>query len=177
MKRFMFCFAATILFIACSNEKKENTNSEKTEPLSGSVSLPYTASYSSQFNDNVSDSDVLMVLNSYKYWEAGDMKSLAGTLADSVTFLSFDGTRYVGTNAGLGDIFAKHRDSISTVKIEMGAWVKSHSLDKKGDFVNVWYKETDTYKNGKTDSANYMDINGMYKGKIGFYSQYRQSLK
>ncbi len=177
MKRLMFFFAVTIFFNACNNGKNENASNEKTDSSASSVSLPYTASYSSQFNDNVSDSDVLVVMNSYKYWESGDMKLEAGTYADSITFHSFDGLKFVGTNAAAMELFSKHRDSISTVKIEMTAWVKSHSLDKKSDFVNVWYKETDTYKTGKIDSANYEDINAIYKGKIGFYSQYRQSLK
>lgn len=48
--------------------------------------MPYKANYSSQFNTSVSDSVVLTVLNSYKYWENADLNGLAGTIGDSIYF-------------------------------------------------------------------------------------------
>lgn len=34
-------------------------------------------------------------------------------------------------------------------------WPKNHPIKDSPDFINVWYKEIDTYKSGKVDSANY----------------------
>ena len=180
MKQFIMMVATAICFTACTNEKKEKTESEKTDSQmtsSPAVTLPYTATFSSQFNDKVSDQDLLNVLNSYKHWESGDMAALSGVLADSITYLGWDGTKYSGPKAALLEIWTKYRDSLSAVKIEIAAWTKSHSIDKQNDFIDVWYKETDTYKTGKIDSFNLMDANGVTNGKISWYSQYRQALK
>ena len=69
------------------------------------------------------------------------------------------------------------RDSMSSVKIDMSAWNKMYSTDKKTAFVVTWYDETDTYKSGKVDSASYQDINMMKDGKIVYYSQYKRPKK
>ena len=50
----------------------------------------------------------------------------------------------------------------------MDVWLPVHSNDKNEDAVLVWYKEIDTYKSGKVDSAYYNDINGIKDGKINF---------
>ena len=57
------------------------------------------------------------------------------------------------------------RDSLSSVKITMDVWLKNHSLKDSNDYINVWYKEIDTYKSGKVDSANYEDDNACKKRK------------
>jgi hypothetical protein len=49
--------------------------------------------------------------------------------------------------------------------------------DKKEGYVVAWYKETDTYKNGKVDSAYYHDINQVKDGKIVWYAQYKRPAK
>jgi hypothetical protein len=59
----------------------------------------------------------------------------------------------------------------------MTAWNKMYSTDKNEGFVVTWYDETDTYKNGKVDSASYQDINMMKDGKIIYYSQYKRPKK
>ncbi len=176
MKRVLLFSSAFFLFMACNNEAAKTAETKKEEPAASTVTLPYTAGYSSQFNDKVSDQDLLLVLNSYKYWETGDMNAVAGTLADSVRFEGSDGTRYSGAKAGLVDMWTKHRDSISTVQIMMDAWTKDHSIDKNDDYVLVWYKEIDTYKSGRVDSAYFADINQVKNGKISWFSQYKQAL-
>jgi ketosteroid isomerase-like protein len=179
MKSMLMMAAIAIFMIACKNEKKEPASPEKKEseqPAASSITFPYKANYSSQFNDKVSDEDVLLVLNSYKYWENNDMKALAGTLADTVSFQSWSAFTYDGPKAGLIDRWGKTRDSLSSVSISVDAWTKDHSVDKNEDFVLVWYKEIDTYKMGAVDSANFADINMIKNGKIVWYSQYRQKL-
>jgi hypothetical protein len=74
-------------------------------------------------------------------------------------------------------MWTKSRDSLSKVDLMMDAWVKSHSIDKNTDFVTVWYKEIDTYKDGRVDSAYYVDDNLVEKGKIVWYAQSKRVLK
>ncbi|MEO5649139.1 MAG: hypothetical protein ABIR03_04350 [Ginsengibacter sp.] len=69
------------------------------------------------------------------------------------------------------------RDSISSVKITMDVWLKNHSIKDNNDYINVWYKEIDTYKSGGIDSANFEDDNLVKGGIIVWYSSHKQHLK
>ena len=72
---------------------------------------------------------------------------------------------------------AKFRDSLSKVVITMYAWTSNHSVDKNEDWVNIWYKEVDTYKTGKIDSVDYEDDNLVKGGKIAWVSSHEQKYK
>ena len=176
----MLLFAGMFL-ASCNNDKKMGSGRSPDNPTvsaaDSSLKLPYKASYSSQWSDKVSDNDLQMVVNSYKYWQDADMKAVAGTLADSVYFNGWDGFQFSGTRDSLVNIWTKHRDSISNVKIDMDTWSRMHSVDKNDDFVTLWYKETDTYKDGRVDSARYTDVNQVKNGKISWFTQYKQELK
>ena len=174
MKKYILgILVLSALFIACNNKEEAKTDGTK----EGSAKLPYEAQYSTDFNNNVSDADLLTVLNSYKYWETGDMKGLRSTMGDSITVQGADGFRFKGATDSLLKIWTAFRnDSLSAVKITMDVWLKNHNNKDSTDFINVWYKEIDTYKSGKVDSANWEDDNAMKDGKIVWYSQHRQLL-
>lgn len=175
MKQLLFLALCAALLAACNSEPA--TIKSENKPDASNIQLPFTAAYSSQWNDKVSDADLLTVLNSYKHWQNNDMKALDAVMADSVEFESHSGFKYKGPKAGLLEMWAKSRDSLSKVDLVMDAWVKSHSLDKNTDFVTVWYKEIDTYKDGRVDSAYYVDDNLIEKGKIAWYAQTKRVLK
>jgi hypothetical protein len=182
MKRMIFFLFTVTLFIAC-NEAAKPAEEAAAEPakvaaVAPTVTLPYTAAYSSSWSDEVSDNDLLTVLNSYKYWEDGDMAGIKSCLADSIEFYSWSGFEYKGPNVGLLKLWSTSRDSLSSVKITMDAWRKMHSTDKNTDWVSVWYTEVDKYKiGGKVDSAYYQDDNMVVNGKIANYGQHKQYLK
>ncbi len=180
MKNVMVLLFAGIFLASCNNDTKMGGSRSESTPVSNgdsSLKLPYKANYSSQWNDKVSDKDLQMVINSYKYWQDGDMKAVAGTLSDSIDFNGWDGTSLNVTRDSLSHIWGKHRDSIGTVNIKMATWSRMHNTEKNDDIVTVWYDETDTYKNGTVDSARYADINMVKNGKIVWFSQYKQSMK
>lgn len=178
MNKLFMMFVVLTIMVSCNNEKKETGDTQKTEvTTSSTVSFPYKANYSSQFNDKVSDSDLLTVLNSYKYWETKDLASLGKTMGDSVYANMANGMTYKGGKDSIMNIWKKQLDSLNTINITVDAWVKSHSIDKNEDYVEVWYKEIDTYKSGKVDSANYADVNQLKNGRIYWFSSYRQELK
>ncbi len=178
MKKILLCFSFVGFLLACNNEKTNSETSSKDSTASTSMTdMPYKASYSSHFTQDVSDADLKTVLMSYKYWENGDMAGLAGTMGDSVMVNMNTGDHFNGTNADLMKIWSKYRDSLSSVAIDMQVWQKMYEPDKKDAAILTWYKETDTYKNGKVDSAYYHDINGLKDGKITFYSQYKRPAK
>ena len=172
MKKLISIFAIVIMAVACGAPKEETSQASVS-----TVALPYTATYSSQFSQIASDNDLLTVLNNYKSWETGDMPGLRSAFADSLTFTAWNGEVTVGPTDGIVGKWGSFRDSLSSVKIEMGAWLKLHSTDKNNDLINVWYKEVDTYKSGKVDSADWHDINVVATGKIVWYAQYRRPFK
>lgn len=182
MKRILFFLFIVVLYIACNSETKpaesgtDTTAKAAETPAAPAVTMPYTPMYTT-LTDDVSDADLLTVLNSYKYWENGDMASVRSTLSDSVGFHSWNGWEFNGTGDSLLTYWKLSRDSLSSVKINMTAWRKQHSPEKKEDWVSVWYDEVDIYKTGKVDSASYQDDNLVVFGKIRYYSQHKQYLK
>ena len=173
MKKFIFAFFAFVAFFVACNNKEES----KSGNSASSLKLPYEAGYTSEFNNNVSDADLLLVLNSYKYWETGDYTSLRSTMGDSMSVDGADGFKFNGRTDSLMKIWKTMRDSLSSVVIKVDVWLKNHALKDSADYINVWYKEIDTYKSGKVDSANYSDVNMVKNGKIVWFSQFKQKTK
>ncbi len=174
MKKIILILIAFPALIVSCNPKEETKTTGKT---TSSVEMPYKASYSTDFNSDVPDSMLLMALNTYKYWESGDMNALRATMGDSMSVYGADGFKFIGLTDSLMPKWKAVRDSISTVAITMDVWLKNHSLKDSIDYVNVWYKEIDTYKNGKVDSAYFEDDNGIKNGKLIWFSSHRQELK
>ncbi|MDH4091397.1 MAG: nuclear transport factor 2 family protein [Cyclobacteriaceae bacterium] len=175
MKRIVLLLPLAICAFACTNPQQEVAK-EPAQKMS-TVVFPYTASYTSNFSSDVSDSDLLAVLNSYKAWETGDMQMLRASFGDSISFTGWDGTLYTGPTEGLLDKWAVSRDSLSSVELKIGVWDRNHDIDHNADYVGLWYTEIDTYKNGKIDSAEWHDINAVKDGKIRWYAQYRRPFK
>ena len=170
------CFA--MFLFSCNNSKTETASAgTDTTAKSTMTDLPYTASYSSNFTDDVSDADLKMVLMTYKDWADGNISNLANSMADSVYVEFNNGDKFNGAKADLLKIWNKTRDSLSSVTIEMQVWKKLYEPNKKEAAILTWYKEIDTYKTGKVDSAYYHDINGIKDGKISFFSQYKRPAK
>ena len=178
MKKSSLFLLIGIFVMSCNNEvKKDEPVVVKGEKITVPVDLPYTATFSSNWTDNVSDADMLTVLMTYKDWADGNISGLSKAMGDTVTLDMPNGDHSVKTNAELMKTWTTNRDSLSSVKIEMVAWQKMYSADKKQEFIVTWYDETDTYKSGKVDSAAYHDINGLQNGKIVYYGQYKRPKK
>jgi ketosteroid isomerase-like protein len=179
-KTFICC---SLLFLAsCTNNDTQVKSTSATDSSGKTTAqptgdLPYTASYSSQWSNDVSDADLKTVLTTYKDWETANLSGLKNAMADSVVIDMSDGHHYTKTNADLMKMWSTYRDSLSSVTIKMNAWHKMYSTDKKEGYVVTWYDETDTYKNGKVDSASYHDINQLKNGKIVWYAQYKRPKK
>jgi hypothetical protein len=178
MKRTFLFIGVMLIAMACQTPPKEAEKTETTvapaETAKSTVTMPYTATYSSTFTSDVSDEDLKNVLDSYVYWENGDMKALSAVMGDSIFFENHAGVQKTYSNADLMKVWQKSRDSLSNVKIRMVAWQKLKS-DKGHKFILTWYDEIDTYKTGKVDSVVMHDINTIDSvGKIVRYSQYRK---
>jgi hypothetical protein len=179
MKKILLCFACGTILLSCNNDKAEPATAiaSTTDSAKSTVDLPYKASYSSSWSTDVSDADLKMVLTTYKDWADNNISGLQSAIADSVGWEMTTGDHKRLSKADLAKMWATYRDSLSSVKIDMAGWQKMYSTDKKDGFIVTWYDETDTYKNGKVDSAAYHDINQVKDGKIVWYSQYKRPKK
>lgn len=181
MRKIFLCFGSAIFLLSCNTEKEKTATETGTDTSvaveKSTVDLPYKASYSSSFTTDVSDEDLKLVLTSYKDWSAGNFDGLSNALGDSVEYDANDGSSMHLPKAELIKLWKTYRDSMSSVTIEMHAWQKMYASDKKEGHVVTWYKEIDTYKNGKVDSATYHDINRVKDGKITWYSTMKRGFK
>jgi ketosteroid isomerase-like protein len=180
MKKTLLLIWWVSFIVACNSNQQKTSSSNTNENTTSSkapADLPYTPSYSSSWSDNVSDADLKMVLMTYKDWSTGDMKALSNAMADTVEFDMYTGDRFKLSNAELMKMWTTSRDSMSSVAIDMQGWNKMYATDKKEGYIVTWYKETDSYKTGKVDSAYYHDINQVKDGKIIWYSQYKRPAK
>ncbi|MBI5372864.1 MAG: hypothetical protein HZA79_12650 [Sphingobacteriales bacterium] len=176
MKKILFSFVL-LSFLSCNNKEKEvPAETPKAGNADTPEGLPYTASYTSNWSSNVSDADLKTVLQSYKDWADGNLKGLAAAMGDTVDVDMSNGVSLHVTRDSLMKMWTTYRDSLSSVSIDMATWHKMYAVDKKDAAVVTWYKEIDTYKTGKVDSAVYHDINMMKNGKIIWYSQYKRPL-
>jgi hypothetical protein len=172
MKKITVLLMVTTLFAACKNEETKEIKETKQ-----TLTMPYKATYSSSFVCSDNEKNAQTVLQSYKDWEDNKLNNWATYLGDTVNMIFFDGTNMRSPK----DKFIKdaqvYRDSITSSKIEILAYTNLHSTDKNTDWVNVWYKQTDTWKKGLVDSAFFQDDNMLVNGKIVFISSKKQILK
>ncbi|MBS1627138.1 MAG: hypothetical protein JSR09_09885 [Bacteroidetes bacterium] len=172
MKKTILLLAVPLLIMSCKNENA-STDAKKDAP----VTYPYQATYSSDWAISTNTKDAQTVLQSYKDWETDKLSNGTSYLADTVEIESWTGDRMKLTKDSTLHLWQKYRDSISSSKINVIAWVGLHSNNKNQDWVSVWYTQTDTYKSGKIDSAFFQDDNRIKDGKINFISTKKQGLK
>jgi ketosteroid isomerase-like protein len=180
MKKTLVCFLCGTILWSCNNDKDKTATggtADSTSTAKSTVDLPYTASFSSSFSTDVSDADLKTVLMSYKDWADGNMGNVAKEYGDSLTWNRPTGEFYHLPNADIMKIWSTYRDSLSSIAIDMQAWQKMYATDRKEAYIVTWYKETDTYKGGKADSAYYHDINQVKNGKIIQLEQYKRPAK
>lgn len=177
MKKLFYMPCIFVLLFACNNEAGKTADTTPAATETKTVDLPYKASYTSSWDNNVSDADLKMVLTSYKDWVDGNIDGLMNAIGDSIWIDAYSGTSANYAKADVRKMWSTSRDSLASVVIDMQAWEKMHSTDKNDSFVVVWYKQIDTYKTGRIDSAQWHDINQVKGGKIVWYSQYKRPLK
>ena len=177
MRRILFGLLSGTVLLACNNAEVKSTSTTADSTAKMATDLPYTARYTANWSDNVSDADLKMVLNTYKDWSDANMPGLESALADTVEVDMADGMHLKKPKADIITMWKSHRDSLSSVAIKMDTWHKMYATDKKDGYIVTWYDETDTYKDGHVDSAAYHDINQVKDGKITWYATYKRPKK
>ena len=141
MKRTFLCLCFAIFLFSCNSSKTESASTSTDSTAKSTMTdLPYKASYSSNFTDDVSDADLKMVLMTYKDWADGNISNLANSISDSVYVEFNNGDKFNGTRADLMKIWNKTRDSLSSVTIDMQVLKKLYEPNKKDAAIITWYK-------------------------------------
>ena len=178
MKKLLFCLSLGLILLSCNNDKEKPVTTETTSTAEKStVELPYTASYTSSWSTDVSDTDLKTILTTYKDWSDGNISGLQTAMGDTVSVDMYTGDHFKLSKADLAKMWGTYRDSLSSVKIDMQGWQKMYATDKKETYIVTWYDETDTYKNGRVDAGSYHDINQLKDGKLVYYAQYKRPKK
>jgi hypothetical protein len=151
-KTFLF-LAAAVLLAACSNEKKEETKTD--DQSKSSVTLPYTASYSSSFEMGDPKHVATILQGSWKDWEENKLDKTKW-LAD--TIVAFHSNFMVSQGAdSLIARWKRLRNGYTSVIDTIEAAMSVRSKDKNENWVLVWGKEINTNSEGKTDTSHLME--------------------
>ncbi|GEM_PF-205160 len=178
MKKIFFFMTAAALTACNSGDDKAKvesmaaTDSTKNETVA--VTYPYDIEYSSSFE--IGDHNQAQTLLSiWKDWDNGNLANGRDNFADSVEMHLADGSMVKGPKDSVLASGQHYRDMFSKVVSTVTAVVPLKSTDKKEDWVTVWGKEIDTYKNGKIDSFYLQETWRFNKdGKADLVYQYMQ---
>src|SRR5215212_7029400 len=153
MKKMLLIFMGTALFSACNDDTKTTATKtgEDSTASTSSVSLPYTASYSSSFKMGNDDHSAMIVQGSWKDWENNRMDNMRSWVADTIVAFQSDNTMVKGVDS-LQARWKRGRAGYTNVIDTLDAVVPLYSNDKKENWVLVWATEIDTDIKGKTDT-------------------------
>ena len=161
-------FAATAIFTACKEEKKEEVTEKK--ETATAITLPYSVAYS---DFEIGDKKYAkMVLDAWKDYDNNTLQNSAGIFADSVTMILADGSKFSTKKDSAIAIVAKHRASMASAVDKVDAIVVLKAKGKDETWVCVWGKEVDVMKDGKKDSV-LLNENWMFNkdGKVSYMDQ------
>jgi hypothetical protein len=174
MKKMLLIFMGTALLSACNDDTKTTaTNAgEDSAAQTSSVSLPYTASYSSSFKMGNDDHSTMIVQGSWKDWENNTMDNMKSWAADTIVAYQSDNTMVKGVDS-LQARWKRYRSDYTSVIDTLHSVVPLYSTDKKENWVLVWVKEINVDKKGKTDTVEVMETWRLNKdGKADLVLQY-----
>lgn len=151
-KTVLFLWVAGSL-VACTNETKEEPGAS--EPAAASVSLPYTASYSSSFQMGNPEYSATILQGSWKDWEENKLDK-SKWLADTVVAYLSDNSIVQGAD-NLMARWKGFRSEYTSVIDTVDAVMSVTSTDKKENWVLVWAREINTKADGTKDTLSVME--------------------
>ena len=148
----------------CNNNESSTASEAKPDSSKPAITYAYTPEEMPNWEMG-NPEHVAFVLNALKKYETGKVDELREFFADSVT-VADDGFEFNGTRDSLISLFKKDWAKTESISIEMHDWEVVHGKENKEDWVSLWYKSVWKGKDGKVDSAMYMDDLKIVDGKI-----------
>jgi hypothetical protein len=165
MKIILIYFFIVSTLQSCSGGNAANINSTNSSSQIRD-SLPFKALHPIEFIPG-KQSDIAVVLKVFKAWENNDMKVIKANFTDSVELFFPTGDGFKNSIDSFIKIANSYFvDSLNKKEIIFYSWMTDHSVGRNEDWVRIWYKEIDSYKNGRVDSIELQDDNLMKNGKI-----------
>jgi hypothetical protein len=165
MKKILFLLITATVLFACNNPDTDNdTATRDTAGNNQQANLPYTVERTPDW-ERGDNNNVAIAMNTLRAFETNDLNALQQYLADSVEFYG-DNISFRGTKDSLIKFFTGFRNSIDTMHVKMHDYESVKSKNRGEEWVGLWYTETVTPKNGKTDSAMVMDDVKIVNGKV-----------
>ena len=179
MKKAFIALTATVLLIACNNEKKNDDkmsgDKKEEKKMSENITYPYKAEYSSDFSIGDANHSKL-VLDFYKMWEDNKLDDMKAVLTDSVGVNFSDGSKFNNTSDSLIRMAKQFRSNYSSVKITVDAWMPVHVNDKNEDWVLIWNRSYNTDQKGKVDSTGGHSYWMIKNNKIAYWGEMQSKL-
>jgi hypothetical protein len=174
MQKILF-LAMSFIIISCHSEEK-NEAEAKTTPTQTVAAVPYTATYSSQFE--LGDSkNAETILNIWKSWDDGTISSSRKFFADTAHFYFRDGSKLEGNMDSVMANIQRFRNSLASVKNTVHMYMTLKSKDKNENWVFIWATEVITDRQGKTDSAGLQESWRFNRdGKVDLLYQFGKNL-
>jgi len=149
MKR-IFVILSAFAFVACNNEKANETAAEANVPAN---MYGFTPQYSASFvMDSAKNAESILAL--WKDWKDGDLSKGREHFADSLSLFLADGTSMEGKTDDVIKNVQDYRSSFKGMEVNVDALFAVKSTDKNENWVTVWGTEIQTDMNGKVDSVS-----------------------
>ena len=176
MKHFFVCIAATISLMACTDDNKTETLASKGgDEAAPAIQLPYTASYSSDFEMGNPEHSATILKGGWKDWENNTMDNMKDWVADTIVAFHSDNTMVQGADSLMAR-WKRGRAMYSSVIDTIDAVMPVYSKDKNENWVLVWATEINTTTAGKIDTIYLMETYRINKdGKADMLLQYERN--
>jgi len=152
MKKIFLLIAAAALFTAC-NTGTASTDAKDSKP---SVTLPYTAGYSSSFEMGNPEYSATILTGSWKDWENNKLDNMKSWAADTIVAFQSDETMIQGVDSLMAK-WTRARAKYTSVIDTIDAVMPVYSTDKKENWVLVWATEINTKADGTKDTVAVME--------------------
>lgn len=172
MKKWMFVFTASTLIVAACNNQKTTTASGAETGIKKTVTLPYTAAYSSSFEMGNPEHTATILQGSWKDWEENKLDNMKNWMADTIVAFNSSNIMVKGVDSMMA-MWKRDRAAYSSVIDTVDASIALRSTDKKENWVLVWAREIDTKPDGTKDTVALMETWRINKdGKADYLLQY-----
>jgi hypothetical protein len=155
MKHLPLLALVCFLMVSCNNQPKSTAENSDSTAKKEALNYPFTPKFSIKWQPG-DEKNAVFVLNSLKKFVDGDVAGSMESFADSTTFIA-DKYEFHGKKDSLKAILAAQRAMLNGITVEPDTWLTVYYPDSNETWVTVWYKQSWADKNGKKDSAYYVD--------------------
>ena len=171
LKVMLLCTFILSVVLTGLSQAQEKTKDKSKTSKTVNTSMPYQATYSSQFVMG-DPANSKLVLEMWKDYDDNAFERHENMFADTAMIFLADGQVVKGRDNMTAGA-KQYRSSFASVKSEVHAYMSLKSVDHNENWVAIWGTEQDTDKNGKTTAVELHEIWRLNKdGKVDMIRQF-----